>query len=105
MQQVERNLSPMLPRHSSEELKSTEAKTKTEAGGDDINKDLTIDVSLPQVIEEYVTEKLLVMSYIDGFKVSKLSISYPFLFSYYFILLVILFGIISSSLLLTMHFL
>ena len=81
MQQVERNLSPMLPRHSSEELKSTEKEAGaggTGAGGaDDINKDLTIDVSLPQVIEEYVTEKLLVMSYIDGFKVNKLYLSYP----------------------------
>ena len=79
MQQVERNLSPMLPRHSSEESKGTEAKAETGAGagGDDINKDLTIDVSLPQVIEEYVTEKLLVMSYIDGFKVNKLFVSYP----------------------------
>ena len=67
MQQVERNLSPMLPRHSQEEGKSTEAA----ANADDIDKDLTIDVSLPQVIEEYVTEKLLVMSYIDGFKVRK----------------------------------
>lgn len=80
MQQVERNLSPMLPRHSSEELKSTEKEAGaggTGAGADDINKDLTIDVSLPQVIEEYVTEKLLVMSYIDGFKVNKLYLSYP----------------------------
>ena len=77
MQQVERNLSPMLPRHSSEELKSAETGAEAGAGGDDINKDLTIDVSLPQVIEEYVTEKLLVMSYIDGFKVNKLFISFP----------------------------
>lgn len=80
MQQVERNLSPMLPRHNSEESKNTEkeAAAGTGAGADDINKDLTIDVSLPQVIEEYVTEKLLVMSYIDGFKVNKLHLSYPF---------------------------
>lgn len=39
---------------------------------DDILGDLTIDVSLPQVIVEYVTEKMLVMSYIDGFKVRSL---------------------------------
>jgi hypothetical protein len=31
--------------------------------------DLCIDVSLPTVIDELVTEKILVMSYIDGYKV------------------------------------
>jgi aarF domain-containing kinase len=31
--------------------------------------DLSIDVSLPTVIDELVTEKILVMSYIDGYKV------------------------------------
>ena len=59
MQKVESNLSPMLP---------TKAATAEENG--EVNmEDLFIDVSLPQVIEEYVTEKMLVMTFIDGFKV------------------------------------
>lgn len=66
MQQVERNLSPMLPRNSNEETKGAEAEGMA---GDEV-EELSIDVSLPQVIQEYVTEKLLVMSYIDGFKVN-----------------------------------
>lgn len=69
MQQVERNLSPMLPKNSksNEETKRAEGEA---VAGDDL-EELSIDVSLPQVIQEYVTEKLLVMSYIDGFKVNQ----------------------------------
>ena len=67
MQKVESNLSPMLPRKdlASDSMKPSEEKEKTNL------QDLLIDVSLPQVIQEYVTEKMLVMTYIDGFKVSK----------------------------------
>ena len=67
MQKVESNLLPMLPRKDvvSDSLKPSEEK-------EEINiQDLLIDVSLPQVIPEYVTEKMLVMTYIDGFKVSQ----------------------------------
>ena len=61
MQKVESNLQPMLPSQS----------VGKEGDGDLLNllNELSIDVSLPQVVEEYVTEKMLVMSYIDGFKV------------------------------------
>ena len=67
MQKVESNLSPMLPQASlpsglDDEKQHVKAETNSLG-------DLTIDVSLPQVIVEYVTEKMLVMSYIDGFKV------------------------------------
>ena len=51
MQQVERNLASMLPRGANQD------------------PSLTIDVSFPQVIEGLVSEKVLVMSYIDGFKI------------------------------------
>lgn len=71
MQQVERNLSPMLPRNINEETKGVEGEG---VAGDEL-EELSIDVSLPQVIQEYVTEKLLVMSYIDGFKVNQTSSS------------------------------
>ena len=56
----------MLPRKdvASDSMKPSEEKEKTNL------QDLLIDVSLPQVIQEYVTEKMLVMTYIDGFKVS-----------------------------------
>ena len=66
MQKVESNLSSMLPRKdvTSDSMKPSEEKEKTNL------QDLLIDVSLPQVIQEYVTEKMLVMTYIDGFKVS-----------------------------------
>ena len=66
MQKVESNLSPMLPRKdvASDSMEPSEEKEKTNL------QDLLIDVSLPQVIQEYVTEKMLVMTYIDGFKVS-----------------------------------
>lgn len=76
MQQVERNLSPMLPKNSNsnEEMKGAEGDAVV---GDDL-EELSIDVSLPQVIQEYVTEKLLVMSYIDGFKVNQVYL--PFFF-------------------------
>jgi ABC1 atypical kinase-like domain len=63
MQKVESNLLPMLP-HGSE----------SKAGDEDLEgllNELSIDVSLPQVVEEYVTEKMLVMSFIDGFKVTE----------------------------------
>jgi ABC1 atypical kinase-like domain len=75
MQQVERNLSPMLPKNSNsnEETKGAEGER---VAGDEL-EELSIDVSLPQVIQEYVTEKLLVMSYIDGFKVNLVCLS-PF---------------------------
>jgi ABC1 atypical kinase-like domain len=61
MQKVESNLLPMLPSQS----------VGKDGDGDLLNllNELSIDVSLPQVVEEYVTEKMLVMSYIDGFKV------------------------------------
>ena len=51
MQKVEANLASMLPRGSNQD------------------HSLTIDVSFPQVIEGLVSEKVLVMSYIDGFKI------------------------------------
>ena len=35
------------------------------------NKNLRFDVSIPKPIEELVTEKVLVMEYIDGFKIDK----------------------------------
>ena len=72
MQKVESNLSPMLPPKSptqtqtqSESLPLRDSKESKE----DILENLFIDVSLPQVIEEFVTEKMLVMTFIDGFKV------------------------------------
>ena len=71
MQKVESNLSPMLPHTSIPSgLDDVSGLTEREREreGDSLG-DLTIDVSLPQVIVEYVTEKMLVMSYIDGFKV------------------------------------
>jgi predicted unusual protein kinase regulating ubiquinone biosynthesis (AarF/ABC1/UbiB family) len=61
MQKVESNLLPMLP-----------PRSEGKAGDEDLEgllNELSIDVSLPQVVEEYVTEKMLVMSFIDGFKV------------------------------------
>jgi hypothetical protein len=82
MQQVERNLSPMLPRNSNsnEETKGAEGEGVAVAG-DDL-EELSIDVSLPQVTQEYVTEKLLVMSYIDGFKVNEEANLFPFFNSF-----------------------
>ena len=69
MQKVESNLSPMLPHTSIPSgLDDVSGLTERERESDSLG-DLTIDVSLPQVIVEYVTEKMLVMSYIDGFKV------------------------------------
>ena len=69
MQKVESNLSPMLPHTSIPSgLDDVSGLTERERESDSFG-DLTIDVSLPQVIVEYVTEKMLVMSYIDGFKV------------------------------------
>ena len=74
MQKVESNLSPMLPPKS-----PTQTQTQTQSDSsplrdskeskEDILENLFIDVSLPQVIEEFVTEKMLVMTFIDGFKV------------------------------------
>jgi ABC1 atypical kinase-like domain len=63
MQKVESNLLPMLP-----------PRSESKAGDEDLEgllNELSIDVSLPQVVEEYVTEKMLVMSFIDGFKVTE----------------------------------
>jgi aarF domain-containing kinase len=57
MQRVERNLEPLGPQ-----------KIQHSEHGDKVSE-LVIDVSFPQVINGLVTEKLLVMTYIDGFKI------------------------------------
>ena len=54
MKRVESNLRPMLPAQCHDE-------------------GLRFDVSLPQVIDELVTEKVLVMTYVDGFKINDLA--------------------------------
>jgi aarF domain-containing kinase len=97
MQRVGKNLAPMLPSNYdgtqnlgptgdltvdeiipvdstttfSPELEGTESKTEPKTGLDPKanSKDLSIDVSLPVVIDEFVTEKMLVMTFVDGFKV------------------------------------
>ena len=53
MKRVEKNIQPMLPGNCQDES-------------------LNFDVSLPQVIDELVTEKVLVMTYVDGFKINDL---------------------------------
>jgi aarF domain-containing kinase len=47
---VQRNLAEMLP-------------------GRGVHSSLAIDVSLPDVVDELVTEKVLVLSFVDGFKI------------------------------------
>ena len=68
MQKVESNLAPMLPpKAPTDPTDPTDPSFSSER---EALGDLLIDVSLPQVIEDYVTEKMLVMTYIDGFKVT-----------------------------------